>query len=41
MGNSSHDIISPPIKKPITAISDGNCKLLNPVMACPEVHPPA
>ena len=33
--------MSPPIKKPITAINEGNCKLLKPDMACPEVHPPA
>ena len=34
-------ISSPPMKKPMTAISDGHCKLLNPLMACPDVHPPA
>jgi hypothetical protein len=33
--------IIPPIKNPITANKDGNCKLLNPVIACPEVQPPA
>ena len=29
------------MKKPITATSDGSCKLLRPVIACPEVQPPA
>lgn len=29
------------MKKPITAISEGNCRLLNPEMACPDVQPPA
>ena len=28
-------------KKPITAIKDGSCKLLKPVIACPDVQPPA
>ena len=31
----------PPIKKPITAMSEGNCRLDNPLIACPEVQPPA
>ena len=29
------------LKKPMTATSDGHCKLDKPLMACPEVHPPA
>ena len=29
------------MKKPITAIKDGNCILLKPDIACPEVQPPA
>ena len=33
--------IMPPIKKPITANNDGNWKLLKPVIAWPEVQPPA
>jgi hypothetical protein len=41
MGNKKWAMSKPPIKNPITATSDGNCKLLNPAMACPEVHPPA
>ena len=31
----------PPIKKPITANNDGISKLLKPVIACPDVQPPA
>ena len=31
----------PPMKKPMTEIKEGNCRLLNPEMACPEVQPPA
>ena len=34
-------MIKPPIKNPITAIKEGFCKLLKPVIACPEVHPSA
>lgn len=33
--------INPPIKNPTTAIREGNCRLDNPVIACPEVHPSA
>src|SRR5690606_14242300 len=40
-GNKRWTMIKPPIKKPITAIKDGSCRLLRPLMACPEVHPPA
>lgn len=29
------------MKNPITATKDGSCKLLKPVIACPEVQPPA
>jgi hypothetical protein len=29
------------MKKPITAMSDGNCRLDNPLMAWPDVQPPA
>ena len=29
------------MKNPITAIKEGNCKLDKPLMACPDVHPPA
>src|SRR5687768_17113114 len=31
----------PPIKNPITAMSDGTCRSDNPLMAWPEVQPPA
>ena len=31
----------PPMKNPITATKEGSCKLLKPVIACPEVQPPA
>lgn len=34
-------IMSPPIKKPMTALREGIWKLLKPEMACPEVQPPA
>ena len=34
-------MISPPIKKPPTAIKDSMDKLLNPTIPWPEVHPPA
>lgn len=34
-------IAKPPIKNPITATKEGNCKLLKPEIACPEVQPPA
>ena len=34
-------MINPPIKNPITAIREGNCKFDKPLMACPEVQPPA
>ena len=33
--------MSPPMKKPTTAIRDGNCRADKPLMACPEVQPPA
>lgn len=29
------------MKKPITVIKEGNCKLDKPLIACPEVQPPA
>ncbi len=29
------------MKNPITAISEGNCRLDNPLIACPDVQPPA
>ena len=29
------------MKNPITAIREGICKSLKPLMACPEVQPPA
>ena len=32
---------SPPAKNPITATSDETCRSANPLIACPEVHPPA
>ena len=32
---------NPPIKKQQVAINDGNCRLDNPEMAWPLVHPPA
>ena len=32
---------NPPIKKPITAIREGNCRSESPDIACPEVQPPA
>ena len=31
----------PPIKKPMTAIREGICRLLSPLMAWPDVQPPA
>ena len=31
----------PPMKKPITAIKDGTCKFDKPLIACPDVQPPA
>ena len=34
-------MIRPPIKKPTTASNDGNCKLDRPLMAWPDVQPPA
>ena len=34
-------MIRPPAKKPITAIKEGACRSDKPLMACPEVHPPA
>ncbi len=40
-GSTKYVTNNPPMKKPITAMRDGNCKSLNPLMACPEVHPPA
>ena len=33
--------IKPPTIKHIVAISEGICKLANPVMECPDVQPPA
>ncbi len=41
MGKIKWVITKPPVKKPMTAISDGHCKSDNPLMACPEVQPPA
>ena len=41
IGISTQTAMIPPIKNPMTANKDGNCKLLNPVIACPEVQPPA
>ena len=40
-GNNKWVITKPPMKKPMTAISEGNCKLESPLMALPEVQPPA
>src|SRR5690606_31616118 len=40
-GNNRWTIIRPPIKKPMTAIREGSCRLLRPEMAWPEVQPPA
>ncbi len=34
-------IIKPPIKKPITAMSDASCKSESPEIAWPDVQPPA
>ena len=34
-------IIKPPAIKLMVAISDGHCKLLKPIIACPLVQPPA
>jgi hypothetical protein len=34
-------MISPFIKNSIAALKKGNCKLLKPEIACPEVHPAA
>ena len=41
MGNRKWVMIRPPIKKPMVAMREGNCRLAKPVMACPEVQPPA
>lgn len=40
-GRIKFAIISPPTKKQQVAISDGNCKLDKPEIACPLVQPPA
>ena len=40
-GRTRNVIINPPTKNPITAINEGNCRLLSPLIAWPEVHPPA
>lgn len=40
-GNTTKVIKIPPIMKQMVAIKDGHCKFDNPMMACPEVHPPA
>ena len=32
-------MMKPPIKKPITATSDGRFRLAKPEMACPDVPP--
>ena len=29
------------MKNPMTATKEGNCKLDSPLIACPDVHPPA
>lgn len=34
-------MIKPPTKNPMTAIRDGSCKSDKPLMACPDVQPPA
>ena len=34
-------MIKPPAIKQIVAINDGSCRLLRPMMECPDVHPPA
>ncbi len=34
-------IIKPPAIKHNVATNDGNCKLDNPIMEWPDVHPPA
>ena len=41
MGNRKCEAIRPPIKNPMTAISDGNWRFERPLIACPDVHPPA
>jgi hypothetical protein len=40
-GNKTKVENKPPMKKPITATKDGSWRLESPLMACPEVHPPA
>ena len=40
-GSIRFAMIKPPVIKLKVAISDGHCKLLKPVIACPLVHPPA
>ena len=40
-GSSSQVVIRPPAKKPRTATSEGSCRSARPVIACPDVHPPA
>src|SRR5690606_19302695 len=40
-GNNRWTMISPPMKKPMTAKREGSCRLLRPEMAWPEVQPPA
>ena len=34
-------MIKPPMKKPITAIKEGSCRSDKPLIACPDVQPPA
>ena len=41
IGIKKNVMIKPPMKKPITAINEGICRLANPLIACPEVQPPA
>ena len=33
--------MKPPTIKQMVAINDGSCKFERPIIACPEVHPPA
>ena len=41
IGNIKFAIIKPPTIKQIVATNEGHCKLLNPIIEWPEVHPPA
>src|SRR5262249_48633611 len=41
IGNNTKVVVRPPAKKPHTAKSDAGCRSARPVMAWPDVQPPA